>query len=94
MQESREARIERLRGEAHLLDDLSKHPGWSLLVREVNKIRDRDYKDLTQPLEISLRRFDFDRGKLAGMEVVLAVAEKAMSTFKVAESNARLGAKE
>ena len=89
MPESRQERIERLRQEAHQLDDLTRHPGWLLIRREVEKIKERDYKALTEPVEVSLRRFDFDRGKLAGMQAVLGIAEKAMSTFTVAEKNAR-----
>lgn len=90
MPESRQERVERLRQEAHSLDDLTRHPGWLLVRREVLKIKERDYRELVKPGDVDVRRFDYERGKLAGMEVVLAVAEKAMSTFTVAEKNARV----
>lgn len=78
-----------MRQEAHTLDDLTRHPGWVLVKREISKVKDRDYRELTKPVEVSLRRFDYDRGKLAGMEVVVGIAENAMSSFLVAEKTAK-----
>lgn len=78
-----------MRQEAHHLDDLTRHPGWPILVRAVEKVKEKDYRELVSPADVPVRKFDYDRGKLAGMMVVLDIAGKAMSTFKVAEKTAR-----
>mgnify|MGYP001575743576 FL=1 len=85
----REERIQDLRAKASQLESLTTEPGWELLTEAAEGRKRRDYEQLTKPVEIPVRKFDYDRGFTAGMDYLLGIPGKASETLRLAERSAR-----
>lgn len=94
-EQHRERAIE-LRIEGEQLAALTEEPGWKTIRAELDRRRAKVLDDLTKAGELPVRKFDYDRGFIAGAEWLLSIPEEALKTLASAERSARtlLGLKE
>lgn len=85
----REERLADLRAEASQLESLQTQAGWQHLMDAAAGRQRKDFQLLTRPVEVPVRKFDYDRGFAAGMEYLLSIPAKAQETLRLAERSAR-----
>jgi hypothetical protein len=69
--------------------DLGKHPGWEVFCEAGDQYRQQFLRTLSLTEEVSVRQFDYMRGKVAAIAWMIGIVENALDTLEKAEQTAR-----